>query len=147
MQCNFSVVGSHATGTYRFLTGFYGLSDMPAEFQKAMDRNLNNSKSTFCFLDDILIVSKGEKKEQEKIVTNVLQKLDDENLALKLAKCEFFQTEVNWLGHQLTPSGSTPKITKTEAILKLNTQNRLNNYDRLCVASTIFQNLFRTQGA
>ena len=43
-----------------FLTGFYGPADMPAEFQKAMDRTLNHSKSTFCFLDDILIVSKGE---------------------------------------------------------------------------------------
>ena len=42
-QCNFNIVGGIATGTYRFLTGFYGLADMPAEFQKAMDRTLNNS--------------------------------------------------------------------------------------------------------
>ena len=49
MHCNFSVVGGQATGTYRFLTGFYRLADMPAEFQKAMDRNLNKTKSTFCF--------------------------------------------------------------------------------------------------
>ena len=57
-QCNFNLVGGQATGTYRFLTGFYGLTDMPAEFQKAMDRTLNHAKNTFCFLDDILIVSK-----------------------------------------------------------------------------------------
>ena len=76
-QCNFNIVGGQATGTYRFLTGFYGLADMPAEFQKAMDRTLNNSKNTFCFLDDILIVSKGEAKDHEKLVRNVLQKLDD----------------------------------------------------------------------
>ena len=37
-QCNFNVVGENATGTYRFFTWFYGLADMPAEFQKAMDR-------------------------------------------------------------------------------------------------------------
>ena len=37
-QCNFNIVGGQATGTYRFLTCFYGLADMPAEFQKAMDR-------------------------------------------------------------------------------------------------------------
>ena len=59
---------------------------MPAEIQKAMDRTLNHSKNTFCFLDDILIVSKGEKHEHEKLVIDVLKKLDNENLALKLAK-------------------------------------------------------------
>ena len=53
------------TGTYRFLTGFYGLGDMPAEFQKAMDRTINHAKNTFCFLDDILIVSKGSEIEHE----------------------------------------------------------------------------------
>ena len=42
-QCNFSIVGGQATGTYRFLTGFYGLADMPAEFQKAMDCTLNQA--------------------------------------------------------------------------------------------------------
>ena len=46
-------------------------------------------------------------------------KLDKENLPLKLSKCNFFKTEVNWLGHKLSESGVTPKITKTEAILKL----------------------------
>ena len=42
-QCKFNMVGGQATGTYRFLTGFYGLADMPAEFQKAMDRTLNQA--------------------------------------------------------------------------------------------------------
>ena len=118
-QCNFNIVGGNATGTYRFLTGFYGLADMPAEFQKAMDRTLNHSKNTFCFLDDILIVSKGEAKDHEKLVRNVLQKMDDENLALKITKCEFFQPSVNWLGHNLSLHGIIPKITKTEAIANL----------------------------
>ena len=115
-QCN---LGGQATGTYRFLTGFYGLADMPAEFQKAMDRTLNHAENTFCFLDDILIVFKGSEQKHEKLILNVLEKLEKENLALKLLKCEFFQQEVNWLGHQLSLEGISPKITKTEAILKL----------------------------
>ena len=36
-QCNFSIVGGKTTGTYQFLTGFYGLGDMPNEFQRVMD--------------------------------------------------------------------------------------------------------------
>ena len=85
-QCNFNIVGGQASGTYRFLTGFYGLADMPAEFQKAMDRTLNYSKNAFCFLDDILIVSKGDARDHDKMVRDVLQKLDNKNLALKSTK-------------------------------------------------------------
>ena len=33
-HCNFNILGGKATGTYRFLNGFYGLADMPAAFQK-----------------------------------------------------------------------------------------------------------------
>ena len=58
-QCNFNIVGGKATAIYRFLTGFYALAHMPAEFQKAMDKTFNHAKNEFCFLDDILIVSKG----------------------------------------------------------------------------------------
>ena len=43
------------TGTYRFQGGFYGLTDMPAEFQKAMDYTLIGLKNTYCFLVDIRI--------------------------------------------------------------------------------------------
>ena len=92
---------------------------MPAKFQKAMNKTLNHSKNTFCFLDDILIVSKGEEKDHEKLVRNVLQKLDDEILALQISKCDSFQPSVNWLGHNLSAEGIIPKITKTEAIANL----------------------------
>ena len=80
------------------------MADTPAEFQKAMDHTLNHSKTTFCFLDDILIVSKGSETDHEKLITDVLVKLDKENLALKLSKCEFFEPEVNWVGHLLSES-------------------------------------------
>ena len=35
------------TGTYSFQTGFYWLTDMPAEFQKAMDYTLIGLKNTY----------------------------------------------------------------------------------------------------
>ena len=41
-HCNFSILGVNATGKYRFMNGFYGLTDMPATIQKAMDFTLNN---------------------------------------------------------------------------------------------------------
>ena len=56
---NFNIISGDMTGTYRFQTGFYGLTDMPAEFQKAMDLSLNGLKNTNCFLDDIWLLAKG----------------------------------------------------------------------------------------
>ena len=126
-QYNFNIVGGKATGTYSLLTGFYGLVDMPAEFQKAMDRTINHAKNTFCFLDDILIVSKGSEIEHGNLVGAVLKKLDAENLALKLSKCEFFKQEVNVLGHHLSEAGVRPKITKTEAVVNLNPPKSLKH--------------------
>ena len=66
-HCNFNILGGNATGTYRFLNGFYGLTDLPATFQKIMYTTLVGLKSTSAFLDDITIISKGniEKHENE----------------------------------------------------------------------------------
>ena len=63
---------------------------MPAEFQKAMERTLNHTRNTFCFLDDNLIVLKGDKKEHEKLVLEVLKKFKSEEFCIKLSKCKIF---------------------------------------------------------
>ena len=58
----------------------------------------------------------------------MLQNLDDENLALKITKCEFFQPSANWLGHNLSAEGIIPKITKTEAIANLQPPKSLKHF-------------------
>ena len=86
-HCNFNIVSGYMTGTYRFKTGFFGLTDMPAEFQKAIDCTLAGLNNTFCFLDDILIVSRGRIEDHLDLVRKCLIKLDQENLCINLAKC------------------------------------------------------------
>ena len=44
-HCNFNILGVKATGTYRFINGFYGLTDMPATFQKTIDKTLERCKN------------------------------------------------------------------------------------------------------
>ena len=106
-------------GTYRFQTGFYGLTDMPAEFQKAMDYTLIGLKNTYCFLDDILIVGKGSLEEHKSYVMNCLERLDDENFRINLAKCHFGKSEIDWLGYHSSQSGISPLERKTAAQLSL----------------------------
>ena len=39
-NCNFSILEGRATGTYRFINGFYSLTDMPATFHKKWKKNI-----------------------------------------------------------------------------------------------------------
>ena len=56
---------------------------MPTEFQKAMDKELSNIPNTFVFLENILIVTKGNQESHYKAVRKVLTKLNDANIRLK----------------------------------------------------------------
>ena len=47
-HCNFNILCGNATGTYRFKTAFYGLTDMPTELQKAMDCTLQGLEGVIC---------------------------------------------------------------------------------------------------
>ena len=78
-QCNFSFVGSQATNTYRFIAGFYGLTDVAVEFQKPIDKTLIGFKYTYSFLDDIIIVFGGGVQNHQKKVIKCLERLDEEN--------------------------------------------------------------------
>ena len=118
-QCNFNLIGGNTTGTYQFQTGFYGLTDMPAEFQKAVDLTLTNCNNTFAYLDDILIVTKGTIETRRQKLQTVLRKLDEENLAISLEKCKFACEQVEWLGFNINSEGTKPLVKKTEAIERL----------------------------
>ena len=93
-HCNFQIVGGKSTGTYRFTTGYYGLTVMPTEFQKLMDLTLANINSVFVYIDDILIVTKGTKQEHVNKVKEVMRVLDDANLQLEAGKCIIAQESI-----------------------------------------------------
>ena len=98
---------------------------MPAEFQKALDYTLIGLKNTFCFLDDILIVSKGSEEDHFQLVLDRLKKLDADNLRINLPKCHFAKQEISWLGYNITQSGTSPLKTKKSSILSLQPPNIL----------------------
>ena len=118
-HCNFNIVGGSATGTYRFKTGFYGLTDMPTEFQKAMDRTLDGCLNTLAYLDDVLIVSFGSLEKHNELVEKVLKRLFDERFSLGLHKCEFSVHEIEWLGFTIDREGARPVRSKIEDVLNI----------------------------
>ena len=115
-HCNFQIVGGKSTGTYRFITGYYGLTVMPSEFQKLMDLTLASINSVFVYIDDILIVTKGTKQQHMNKVREVLKILDNANLQLKAEKCVVAQESIEWLGYKLTRTGISPVNAKSQGI-------------------------------
>ena len=81
IRSNFKIITGDISGTYRFQTGFYGLTDMPAEFQKTMDYNIIGFKKTF----------KGSEAEHKQNVLKCLKRLDDKNLRINLPKFHFLK--------------------------------------------------------
>ena len=112
-HCNFNIICGESTGTYRFKTGFYGLTDMLAEFQKAMDYTLTGLQNTYCFLGDIIIVSTCTDADNLAYVFKCLKKLYDDNLRINLQKCHFTKTEIERLGYKFTQTGISLLENKT----------------------------------
>ena len=92
---------------------------MPNEFQRVMDSTLGSIPFTNCYLDDILISSKGTFLDHKNIVLKILSTLDEYNFAVKWSKCKFFQKEIEWLGFKISKSGITPLFDKSKAIKDL----------------------------
>ena len=63
-QCNFNVASEESTGSYRLRTTIYCFTDMPVEFQKAMESTLVRLKNTDRFLVQIIVVSAGTVMDQ-----------------------------------------------------------------------------------
>ena len=118
-KCNFSIVGGETTGTYWFLTGFYGLGHMPNEFQRVMDSLLKDIPFTNCYINDILIASKGSINERKAILSKILNILDNKNMAVKWEKCAFFQKKIEWLGFKISNLGIKPLVGKSNSIKSL----------------------------
>ena len=86
-------------GLYEPTVVFFGMCNSPVTFQSMMDHILKDEihkKWVIDYMDDILIFSKT--KEGLKMITKtVLQKLHENDLYLKLSKCEFCKTKIKYL--------------------------------------------------
>ena len=68
------------------------------------------------FVDDILIYSTSE-EEHEDHLRIVLQMLRDYQLYAKFSKCEFWLTDVRFLGHVVSASDVSINPEKVEVVM------------------------------
>ena len=69
------------------------------------------------FVDDILVYSRSI-EEHEAHLRTVLQTLRAHRLYAKLSKCEFWLSQVVFLGHVVSAAGIAVDPAKVEAVLR-----------------------------
>ena len=104
-------------GLYEFTRLPFGLNSAPGVFQATMTRVLSDLLWTICvvYIDDILIYSDTWEEHLEAI-DKVLDRLIKANLKIKLSKCEFGRTQLQYLGHIINSQGIATDPKKVEAI-------------------------------
>ena len=76
-------------GAYEPTVMYFGLTNFPTTFQTMMNNlfwDLINQGDTITFIDDILIATNTE-EGHDKLVEEVLRRLEKNNLFVKLEKC------------------------------------------------------------
>jgi hypothetical protein len=96
----------------------FGLTNVPAYFMYLMNKVFMEylDKFVVVFIDDILIFFKTE-EEHEKHLRLVLEKLRSNKLYAKFSKCEFWLTEVAFLGYAISAGGVSVDPGKVKDVL------------------------------
>jgi hypothetical protein len=105
-------------GLYEFTVMSFDLTNAPTYIMYLMNSVFMDylDKFVVVFIDDILIYSQNE-QEHEEHLRKVLQRLRDCQLYAKLSKCEFWISEVIFLGHIINQEGLVVDPKKVKAIL------------------------------
>ena len=105
-------------GHYEFVVMPFGLMNAPAVFMDLMNRVLREYLDHFIiiFIDDILVYSSNEEEHVEHL-TLVLQRLKEKQLSAKFSKCEFYLTQIGFLGHVVSGDGISVDPNKTRAVM------------------------------
>lgn len=96
----------------------FGLKVSPAIFQRTLAsvlRRAGCSDFSVNYVDDVLIFSKTFEEHLNHVML-VLKALEEAGMNLKLSKCQFFKSEVTYLGHRIGKNWSKPLNDNLRAI-------------------------------
>jgi hypothetical protein len=104
-------------GHYEYCVMPFGLTNAPASFQALINSVLKPflDRFTVVYLDDILVYSETL-EEHIQHVRQVLSKLSESDLYLKLEKCTFHASEVEFLGFIISSEGIRMDPKKVHSI-------------------------------
>lgn len=106
-------------GKYEYTRLPMGIKLAGDAFQQRMNDLLGHLPYVRCYLDDILIVTKGDWKEHLECITTVLETMGSAGLKVNAEKSFFGRRELDYLGYHISQEGIRPDTKKVEAIKAL----------------------------
>ena len=103
-------------GAFEPTVMFFGLTNSPATFQMIMNellRDLINTGKVVVFIDN-MIVGMESNEGHDELVTEVIRKLEENDLYMKLEKCKWKVKEVGFLGVVIGPEEIKMEEEKVE---------------------------------
>jgi len=98
---------------------FFGMTNLLTTFQAMMNeilRDLINEGKVAVFVNDVLVGTKT-KEEYDKIVKEILRRLEKNNLYIKLEKCVWKVRKIRFLGIVIEPNGIEMEEKKINEVL------------------------------
>jgi len=106
-------------GSFKPIVIFSRMTNSPAIFQAMMNkipRDLINEGKVTAFVNNILVGTEKEKKHN-KIIEEVLKRLEENDLYVKPEKCVWKVWKVEFLGVVIEPNGIEMEKEKMERVL------------------------------
>jgi len=106
-------------GLFEFQVMLFGLTNAPSTFQDMMNHVLSDllDLGVLAYMDDILVYAKTE-EEHDRLVKEVLRKLQENRRAISPEKCVWKAEEVEFLGYVIGRDGIKMAKEKVEAVLE-----------------------------
>ena len=104
-------------GLFEYTCVPFGLTNAPPVFQAFIDRVFGDLlfQGVVVYLDDVMIYA-DTLEEHQRLVREVLRRMELHQLSAKLSKCRFHQTSVEFLGHIVSQDGIAMDPKKVESI-------------------------------
>ena len=107
-------------GSFELTVMFFGLMNSPATFQAIMNellRDLINTEKVAAFIDDVIVGMETEEGHDD-IVVEVIRRLEENDLYVKLEKCKWKVREVGFLGVVIGPEGIKMEEEKVKGVVE-----------------------------
>jgi transposase InsO family protein len=108
-------------GKYEYLKLPMGLCNSPDIFQEKMSELMEGLEFCRAYIDDLLVVSKGNFANHLEHLEQVLTRLSAAGLKVNATKSHFCCDELEYLGYLVNREGIRPTMKKVEAITKIAT--------------------------
>lgn len=132
-------------GQYSFRRMPFGLKTAPSAFQRFINtalKELIESGDVVVYMDDILVATLTIEHHFE-VLENLFRIMVKNKLNIRLDKCRFLFTTIEFLGYEISNQGTKPTKRGTEAVVNFPVPGNVKRGSIVFGAGILFQKIYR----